>query len=75
MSIKTLNFLKSLNDVLPFFIFVFKFIYEIYEEFLVYLIARLNLAINEESEKSWCGNNNEASMEQYGKELGENGGV
>ena len=34
--------------MLPFFIFVFKFFYEIYKEFLVYLIARLNLAIMSE---------------------------
>ena len=37
----------------PFFILVFKFFYEIYKEFLVYLIARLNLVINEKSRKCW----------------------
>ena len=75
MSTKTLNFLRSLDVVLPFFIFVFKFFYEIYKEFLVHLIARLNLAINEQSEKFWYGIINKTSMGQYGKELRENGGV
>ena len=32
---------QSFDDVLPFFIFVFKFFYEIYKEFLVYFIIRL----------------------------------
>ena len=41
----------------------------------MYLIARLNLAINEQSEKFWYGINDKASMSQYGKELGENRGV
>ena len=31
----------SLDVVLPFFIFVFKILYEIYKEFLVYFIVRL----------------------------------
>ena len=35
MSTKTLNFLRSLDVVMPFFIFAFKFLYEIYKEFLV----------------------------------------
>ena len=46
MFTKTLNFLRSLDVVLPFFIFVFKFFFQIYQELLVYLIARLNLAIS-----------------------------
>ena len=62
MSTKTLNFLRSLDAVLPFYIFVFKFFYKIYKEFLVYLIAGLNLAINERSEKFWYRINNKASM-------------
>ena len=41
VSTKMLNFLSSLDDVLPFFIFVFKVFYEIYKEFLVYLIPKL----------------------------------
>ena len=41
----------------------------------LYLIARLNLAINEQSEKFWCGIIDEVSMGEYGKESGENGGV
>ena len=41
----------------------------------MYLIARQNLAINEQSERFWYGINKKASMGQYGKELGENGGV
>ena len=41
----------------------------------MYLIARLNLAINEQSVKFWYGINDKASMGQYGKELGENEGV
>ena len=32
---------QSLDGVLPFFILVFNFFYEIYQEFLVHLIARL----------------------------------
>ena len=68
MSTKTLNFFSSLIDaVLPFYIFVFKFFY--------YLIARLNLEINEQSEKFWYGINDKASAGEYTKELGENGGV
>ena len=39
-----------------------------------YLMARLNLAINEQSEKIWHGIHNKASMGECGKELGENGG-
>ena len=34
-----------------------------------YLIARLNLAIHEQSEKFWYGINDKASMGEYGKEL------
>ena len=41
----------------------------------MYLIARLNLAINEQTEKFWYGINDKASIGEYGKELGENGGV
>ena len=41
----------------------------------MYVIARLNLAINEQSEKFWCELNDKANMGQYGKELGENGRV
>ena len=63
------------NVVLPFYTFVLKFYYKIYKEFLVYLIARLNLAINEQNEKFWYGINDKASIGEYGKELGENGGV
>ena len=37
----------------------------------MYLIARLNLAINELSEKFWYGVIDKASMGEYGKELGE----
>ena len=66
MSIKT-------NVVLPFHIFVLKFYYKIYKEFLVYLIARLNLAINEQNEKFWYGINDKASIGEYGKELGRMG--
>ena len=73
MSTKTLNFLRSLDVVLPFFIFVFKFFYEMYKEFLVYLIARLNLAVNEESEKFWYGIENRVSMGEYKKESGRMG--
>ena len=36
----------------------------------MYLIARLNLAINEESDKFWHGVNDKASMGEYAKELG-----
>ena len=50
------NKTQSLDVVLPFFIFVFKFVYEIYKEFLVYFIVRL-LAMNEKSEKFWYGVN------------------
>ena len=39
----------------------------------MYLIGRLNLAINEQSEKFWYGLNDKASMNEYRKELGENG--
>ena len=74
MSTLMLIFLRSLDVVLPFF-FVFKYIYEIYKECLVYLIARLNLAINEQSEKFWYGINDKARVGKYAKELGENGGV
>ena len=59
MSTTTLNFSRSLDVVLPFF---FQIFYEIYKEFLVYLIARLNLAINKQSEKFWYGINDKASM-------------
>ena len=48
--------------MLPFYIFVFKFVYKIYKEFLVYLIARLNLAINEQSDKFWYEINDKVSM-------------
>ena len=48
---------QSLDVVLPFFIFVFKFFYKIYQEFLVCFIVGLNLAINEKSEKFWYGLN------------------
>ena len=41
MSTITQNFLRNLDDMLPYFIFVLKFFYEIFKEFLVYLIARL----------------------------------
>ena len=54
--------------MLPFFIFVFKFFYEIYKEFLLYLIAKLNLAINKQREKFWYGINGKVSMGEYGKE-------
>ena len=70
MSTKTLNFLRSLDVVLPFFVFVSKFFYEVYKEFLVYLIARLKLAINEQSEKFWYGINNKASVGSMGKNWG-----
>ena len=40
-----------------------------------YLIAELNLAINEQSEKFWYGINDKASVGEYGKESGENGEV
>ena len=79
MSTKTLNFLRSLDVVLPFcfqFFLCFQFFfYEIYKEFLVYLISRLNLAINKQSEKFWYGINDKASMGEYGKESEKNGGV
>ena len=39
------------------------------------LIVRLNLIINEQSEKFWYGINDKVSMGEYGKESGENGGV
>ena len=48
---------QSLDVVSPFFIFVFKFFYEYYKEFLVSLIVRPILAINEKSEKFWYGVN------------------
>ena len=73
MSTKTLNFLRSLDVVLPFFIFVFKFCLKF--RLQVYLIARLNLAINKQSEKFWYEINDKVIMGQYGKELGENRGV
>ena len=41
----------------------------------MYLIARLNLAMNEQSEKFWYVINNKVSMGKYGKETRENGGV
>ena len=41
----------------------------------MYLIARLNLAINEQSEKFWHGINDKANMGEYGKELEDNGEV
>ena len=75
MFTEALNFLRSLDVVLPFFIFVFNFFYEIYKEFLVYLIARLNLAINKQNKKFWYEINDKASMGEYGKESEENGGV
>ena len=75
MSTKTQNFLKSLDVVLPFFIIVFKYFYEICEEFLVYLIAWENLAINQQSEKFWYGINDKVGMGEYGKESRENGDV
>ena len=52
MSTKTLNFLRSLDVVLPFLFLFLNFFYENFKKFLVYLIARLNLAINEQSEKA-----------------------
>ena len=55
------------------FYFCFQIFYEIYREFLVYLIARLNLAINEQSEKFWYGINDKASMSQYRKHWGRMG--
>ena len=73
LPIKVLNFLRSLDVALPFFIFVFKFFYEIYKEFLVCLIARLNLAINEQSEKFWYGIDDRVSMGGYEKESGRMG--
>ena len=36
----------------------------------MYLIAGLNLTINEQIEKFWYEINDKASMGQYGKELG-----
>ena len=36
----------------------------------MYLIARLNLAINKQREKFWYGINDKTSMGQYGKEWG-----
>ena len=75
MPTKALNFLRSLDIVWPFLIFVFKFYYEIYKEFLVYLIAELNLAIYELSEKFWYGIYDEVTMGRYGQESGENEGV
>ena len=66
----TLNFLRSLDDVLPFFILVIKFFYEIYKKFLLYLIARRNLAVDEQSEKFWYGNEDRVSMRENEKESG-----
>ena len=51
------NEIQSLDVVLPFFIFVLKFFYEIYKEFLVYFILKTNLAINGKIEKFWYGVN------------------
>ena len=73
MSTKTQNFLKSLDVVLPFF--VFKFFNDIYKDFLVYLIARLNLAINEQSEKFWYGINDKVNMGSMGKHRGRMAGA
>ena len=39
----------------------------------MYAIARLNLAINEQSEKFWYGINDGVSMGEYGKKSGNNG--
>ena len=75
MSTKILNIFRSLDVVLPFFILVFKFFYGIYKEFLVSLIAKLNSAINKQSEKFWYGINDKVRMGEYGKESGENGGI
>ena len=75
VSTKTLNSLRSLDVTLLFFVSVFNFFYEIYKEFLFYLIARLNLAINEQSEKLWYEINDKVSMAENEKELGKNGGV
>ena len=58
--------------------FLFRFsnhFYENYKKFLVYLIAGLNLAVNEQSEKFWYWINDKVSMGEYEKESGENGGV
>ena len=52
------------------FLFLFSNFFEIYKEFLVYLIARLNLAINEQNDKFWYWINDKASMGQHGKEWG-----
>ena len=41
----------------------------------MYLIVRLNLSINRQSEKFWYGINDKVSMGEYGKESGKNGGV
>ena len=41
----------------------------------MYVIARLDLAINEQSEKFWYGINDKVTMGEYGKKSGENGGV
>ena len=59
------------------FLFLLLAIYfcENYEEFLVNLIARLNLAINEQREKVWYEINDKVSMGKYEKEWRENGGV
>ena len=56
--------------MLPFFIFLFKFFYEIYEEFLVHLIAGQNLAINEQSKKFWYGIDDRISMRKNRGEWG-----
>ena len=65
MSTKTLNFLRIVDVVLLFFIFVFKFFDKSYKEFLVHLIAE-----PEQSEKIWYGVNDKVSMGEYGKESG-----
>ena len=39
--LSVLNNNQSLDVVLPFFIFVFKFFYEIYKKFLIYFMLRL----------------------------------
>ena len=75
MSAKTLNVSRSLDVMFPFFNFVFQFFYEIYEEFLVYLIARLNLAINKQSEKICYGIEDRVSMGEYEKELERMGSI
>ena len=44
-----------------------------YKEFPVYLIARLNLAMNEQSKKFWYGIEDIVSMGEYEKESGRMG--